>query len=83
MYWQLYDNPQDAREKLDAFRTRYNEVRPHWALEPAGGGDVITPWDVYVDGVQITLPRWQGWAKTAKRKLDEAMAEDAQLKLAA
>jgi len=44
---------------------------------------VITPWDVYVDGVQITLPRWQGWAKTAKRKLDEAMAEDAQLKQAA
>jgi len=44
---------------------------------------VITPRDVYVDGVQITLPRWQGWAKTAKRKLDEAMAEDAQLKQAA
>ncbi|MFO0030542.1 MAG: hypothetical protein ACK558_17125, partial [Pseudomonadota bacterium] len=75
--------PQDAREKLDAFRTRYNDVRQQWALKPAGGGDVITPRDVSGDGVQITLPRWQGWARTAKRKLDEAMAEDAQLKQAA
>ena len=83
VYWQLYDNPQDAREKLDAFRQRYNDVRPHWALEPAGGGDVLTPKDVYVDGGQITLPRWQGWAKAAKDKLDESMQQDAELRQAA
>ena len=83
VYWQLYDNPQDAREKLDAFRQRYNGVRPHWALEPAGDGDVLTPKDVYVDGAQITLPRWQGWAKAAKAKLDESMQHDAELRQAA
>ena len=83
MYWQLYDNPQDAREKLKAFRDRYNDVRPHWALEPAGAGDALTPTDVYVGGAQITLPRWQGWAKAAKAKLDESMQRDAELRQAA
>lgn len=78
VYWQLYDSPADAREKLAAFRERYNMIRPHWALGPADGGDVVTPWDVYVDGVAITLPRWQGWAKAARRKLDEALAQDAE-----
>jgi putative transposase len=27
VYWQLYSSPQDAREKLEGFRQRYNEVR--------------------------------------------------------
>ena len=80
VYWQLYDSPADAREKLAQFRERYNAVRPHWALEPATGGDVVTPRDVYVEGVAITLPRWQGWAKKARQKLDEAMTEDAERK---
>lgn len=83
VYWQLYDNPQHAREQLSAFRDRYNAIRPHWALEPAEGGDVLTPEDVYVKGHAITLPRWQAWAKAAKQKLDEAMAQDAQLRQAA
>jgi len=79
VYWQLYDNPQDAREKLAAFRERYNIVRPHWALEPVGGGDVLTPHDVYVDGQVITIPKWQTWAKQARRKLEAAKATDAEL----
>lgn len=83
VYWQLYDSPQDARGKLAAFRERYNRIRPHWALEPVSGGDVLTPYDVYVDGHAITLPKWQGWAKAARTKLDEAMAKDASLKVAA
>ena len=37
----------------------------------------------YVEGRAITLPRWQGWAKAAKRKLDEAMEKDAELRQAA
>jgi hypothetical protein len=53
------------------FRRRYNEIRPHWALEPAGGGDVLTPADVYVQGQAIELPKWQGWAKAAREKLKE------------
>lgn len=77
VYWQLYDSPADAREKLAAFHVRYNEVRPHWALQPASGGDVVTPKDVYVGGTSIVLPKWQGWAKAAKEKLDAALAEDA------
>lgn len=78
VYWQLYESPADAREKLAQFRERYNAIRPHWALEPAAGGDVVTPRDVYVDGTEITLPRWQSWAKAARNKLDEALAQDAE-----
>lgn len=83
IYWQLYDSPQGAREKLTAFRERYNQVRPHWALEPADGGDVLTPHEVYVERKLIVLPKWQGWAKAARQKLDEAMAQDAALTQAA
>lgn len=83
VYWELYNGPQYAREKLDAFRGRYNGVRPHWALEPPGGDDVLTPQDVYVHGAEITLLRWQGWAKAAKTKLHEATLEDAELRQAA
>jgi hypothetical protein len=36
-----------------------------------------------VKGRAITLPRWQGWAKAAKQKLDEAMEQDAELRQAA
>lgn len=77
VYWQLYDSPADAREKLEAFHVRYNTIRPHWALEPAGGGDVVTPHEVYAENVAVTLPQWQGWAKAARKKLDEALAKDA------
>jgi transposase InsO family protein len=83
VYWQLYDSPADAREKLAQFHGRYNTIRPHWALQPAAGGDVVTPHDVYVGKVEIVLPCWQGWAKAAKAKLDEAMAQDALVKQAA
>ena len=73
VYWQLYDSPAQARESLAVFRQRYNHVRPHWALIPEGGGDVLTPADVYIQGQATQLPRWQGWAKAAKQKLDEQL----------
>lgn len=82
VYWQLYDNPADAREKLAAFRDRYNFVRPHWALRPVGGGDVVTPYEVYTGEVEIELPKWQGWAKAARRKLEALLeAEQASIGL--
>jgi transposase InsO family protein len=71
VYWKLYASPAQARESLEVFRRRRNEVRPQWALVPAGGGDVLTPADVYVHGQAIQLPRWQGWAKAAQEKLKE------------
>ena len=83
VYWQLYDSPQDARDKLAAFRDRYNQIRPHWALVPDTGGDVVTPHEVYAERKRIVLPKWQGWAKAAKAKLEQAMAEDAGVKKAA
>lgn len=82
VYWQLYDSPADARDKLERFRERYNTIRPHWALQPAAGGDVVTPQEVYKDQVPIVLPRWQGWAREAKRKLDAEMNADAERKAA-
>jgi putative transposase len=69
VYWQVYSSPQEAREKLDAFRQRYNAIRPHWALVPPAGGDPITPVDVYRDAKAVQLPAWQGWARAAKEKL--------------
>lgn len=78
VHWHLYASPADAREKLAAFRQRYNEVRPHWALMPLEGGDPVTPVDVYAAGVEVGIPAWQGWAKAAKEKLDELMTIDAE-----
>ena len=71
VYWRLYQSPAEAGESLEIFRRRYNDVRPHWALVPQGGGDVLTPMDVYVHGQAVELPRWQGWAKAAKEKLQQ------------
>ncbi len=73
VYWQLYDSPADARDKLAAFRERYNTVRPHWALVPTGGGDVVTPLEAYTGQRDVELPKWQGWAREARRKLQERM----------
>lgn len=33
--------------------------------------DPVTPEDVYLGRVKTQLPRWQGWAKAAKEKLDQ------------
>jgi putative transposase len=74
VYWHLYQNPAEARERLAAFRERYNTIRPHWALRPEEGGDPLTPHDVYVSGSVTTLPAWQTWAKAARAKLDAMIA---------
>jgi putative transposase len=74
VYWHLYQNPAEARERLQAFRERYNTVRPHWALRPDTGGDPLTPYDVYVHGRATTIPAWQSWAHAARKKLDAMIA---------
>jgi putative transposase len=70
VYWRIYENPAEARACLAEFETRYNERRPHWALMPEGGGDPVTPLEVYQGKVRPQLPRWQAWAREAKAKLD-------------
>jgi transposase InsO family protein len=75
VYWKLYASPAEARESLEAFRRRYNVLRPHWALVPIEGGDPVTPLDVYVRGQAVQLPKWQSWAKAARKKLAK-MTED-------
>ena len=77
VYWRLYDNPSHARACLEEFRIRYNRRRPHWALIPTEGGDPLVPLEVYTGGRSIQIPRWQGWAKGAKEKLDRMMTEAA------
>ena len=74
VYWNLYANPADCRVKLGEFQHRYNERRPHWALRPEAGGDVVAPEAVYRGRVRTSIPRWQGWARDAKRRLDEKLA---------
>lgn len=70
VYWRLYESPAHARQCLAEFRERYNEKRPHWALQPEAGGDVVVPAEVYRDGIAVCIPRWQGWAREAKKKLE-------------
>jgi transposase InsO family protein len=79
VYWRLYEGPGHARECLAEFRARYNERRPHWALVPESGGDPVTPEDVYRHGLAIRIPRWQGWAREAKRKLEEMLGDGARV----
>jgi len=84
--------PTDARS-IERWRTRYcgscdhgfyNRVRPHWALRPVAGGDVLTPHEVYTGQLEVELPRWQGWARAARRKLQELLdAEQASLEVGA
>lgn len=75
VYWNLYNGPADARRSLAAYRECYNRIRPHWALWPVGGGDPLVPADVYLDGLAVTIPKWQGWALAAKEKLQQMKAE--------
>ena len=77
VYWRLYDSPSHARECLEEFRQRYNDRRPHWALVPEVGGDPLVPLEVYTGGMAIRIPKWQGWAKGAKEKLDQMLAAEA------
>jgi transposase InsO family protein len=75
--WRMYDNPGHCRTCLAEFHRRYNEIRPHWALIPEAGGDVVTPSDVYTGKVRTKLPRWQGWAREAKKRLEERLLKTA------
>jgi putative transposase len=77
IYWRLYESSAHGKECLVEFRHRYNTERPHWALIPPGGGDPLTPEEVYVAGCATELPRWQGWARKAKAKLERLQGEAA------
>jgi transposase InsO family protein len=77
VYWRLYDSPAHCRECLEEFRSRYNGRRPHWALVPEEGGDPLVPEEVYTGSRAIRIPRWQGWARGAKEKLDQMLAAQA------
>jgi len=65
VYWQLYADPRDARQKLACYHERYNQARPHWALvaaEPeAAPAPVLTPHEVYVHGYKVNPPQWSRW----------------------
>ena len=39
--------------------------------------DAMRGYDVYVEGKTIRIPKWEGWAKAAKAKLDKMMTEEA------
>jgi putative transposase len=65
VYWNLYDDPRDARQKLAIFRERYNEARPHWALVAAdpttAPARVLMPHEVYVKDCKVNPPPWSRW----------------------
>lgn len=65
VYWNRYDDPRDARQKLAIFRERYNEARPHWALVAADPtttpARVLMPHEVYVKDCKVNPPPWSRW----------------------
>jgi putative transposase len=75
IYWRMYDHPEHCRVCLAEFRDRYNNRRPHWALIPEEGGDLLTPHEVYVESRKTQIPKWQAWAKAARKKLDQMLTE--------
>jgi len=46
-------------------------------LVPETGGDPLVPIEVYTGGMAIQIPKWQGWAKGAKEKLNQMLAGEA------
>ncbi len=79
VYWRIYEDVGHARDCLAEFAERYNNHRPHWALVPAEGGDPLVPAEVYAQGRRTQLPRWQGWARDVKKKLDALLEEDSSI----
>ena len=75
VYWRMYDNPEHCRVCLAEFRDRYNNRRPHWALIPEEGGGPLTPQEVYVESRKTQIPKWQAWAKAARKRLDQMLTE--------
>ncbi len=56
VYWKVYRDPIEAEQSLREFRRRYNEDRPHWALELA------RPIQAYRNEVKVKPPKWSKWA---------------------
>jgi hypothetical protein len=46
-------------------------------LVPEEGGDPLVPEEVYTGSRSIEIPRWQGRARGAKKKLDQMLAAEA------
>lgn len=67
----------DAREKLDLFRERYNQARPHWALVAADAAGVparvLTPHEVYVQGYRVNPPKWSRWVGWLQKDQETAV----------
>lgn len=78
VYWNIYESPAQARRSLEEYRTKYNTIRPHWALILEQGGDPATPEEVYLGKVKCEIPKWQQWAINAKKIIDEKMGDYAQ-----
>jgi len=76
VYWNLYADPVDARQKLEIFRERYNQARPHWALAPADPATaparVLTPHEVYVNGYEVSPPKWSRWVGWLEKDQENA-----------
>jgi putative transposase len=71
VHWNYYESVSDAREKLEQFRVRYNEIRPHWSLRESESSDPVAPQQVYSGEVIPVLPKWQQWGKRIQEQFRE------------
>ncbi len=74
--WCLSDNPLLARQCLEGFRMWDHATQPHWASILPEGGDLMASHNVYFEDKAMVIPKWQGWAKAEREKLDELITED-------
>ena len=65
VYWDSCDDPYDVRQKLELFKERYDQARPHWELvaaePPTVPARVLTPHEVYVQRHTVDPPSWSRW----------------------
>ena len=67
----------DAAERLEEHPQSLLHLLIRIGNHPIGAVicDPITPADVYVHGQAVGLPKWQGWAKAARQKLNAIVEE--------
>ena len=72
---ELSGSSADVHLSLIAYQECYKRIRSHWAMRQTSSENLLMSEDVYLDGIAVTIPRWQGWARAVRKKLTEKARE--------